>query len=281
MGEENKIRDAGDAVRGLLEAVPVYEDALQPAAKEIGTALQTVAKTVHIALAPVSALVWGYEKLKDFVEKTVSEKLSDTPPEEIIPPKVNVAGPALEALRYTGHDETLRELFANLIAASMDVKTTSMAHPSFVEIIKQITPDEAKILRLFQTKRSYPVINLNAGLTGGSGHTVYATNICLLGLLAECEVRSMTSAYIDNLLRLELIERPPIYQYADVSLYQPIENHEEVKALKKRIEDAGRVPTVERGMLRLTQFGLQFLEACAVDHRELRASTNTEPPDEA
>jgi hypothetical protein len=31
MGEENKVRDAADAVKGIVEAVPVYQDALQPA----------------------------------------------------------------------------------------------------------------------------------------------------------------------------------------------------------------------------------------------------------
>ena len=61
MSERNNVRDAADAVTGLVRAVPVYEDIAQPAARELGVALQTVAKTVHIALAPVSALVWGYD----------------------------------------------------------------------------------------------------------------------------------------------------------------------------------------------------------------------------
>ena len=79
VSDENKIRDLAEAVKGVVEAVPIYEDALQPAAKEIGTALQTVAKTIHIALAPVSALVWGYDQIKDFVSTKVAEKLKDVP----------------------------------------------------------------------------------------------------------------------------------------------------------------------------------------------------------
>ena len=42
MGEENKIKDAAEAVKGILEAVPIYQDALQPAAKELGKGLQTI-----------------------------------------------------------------------------------------------------------------------------------------------------------------------------------------------------------------------------------------------
>jgi len=68
-----------------------------------------------------------------------------TPPDQIVVPKPNVAGPALEALRYTWHEETLSDLYANLLAASsMDKSTADGAHPAFVEIIRQLTPDEAK-----------------------------------------------------------------------------------------------------------------------------------------
>src|SRR5207245_353571 len=151
---ENKIRDAADAAKGILEAVPVYQDVVQPAAKEIGTALQTVAKTIHVVLAPVSALVWGYDQIKDFVSTKVAEKLRDVPPENIASPKPNVAGPALESLRYTGHEEALRDMYANLLAASMDTRTASGAHPAFVEIIRQLTPDEAKLVRLLAIPRA-------------------------------------------------------------------------------------------------------------------------------
>ena len=99
MGDDNKIRDVIDAVTGVAKAVPVYQDVVQPAAQEIGTALQTVAKTVHVALAPVSALVWGYDQIKDFVSTKVADRLKNVPPENIVTPKPNVAGPALESLR--------------------------------------------------------------------------------------------------------------------------------------------------------------------------------------
>ena len=94
MSEDNKIRDVVDAVTGVAKAVPIYQDVVQPAALEIGKALKTVAKTVHVALAPVSALVWGYDQIKEFVSSKVAERLKNVPPENIITPKPNVAGPA-------------------------------------------------------------------------------------------------------------------------------------------------------------------------------------------
>lgn len=63
MADESTIRDTAETIKGIVQAVPIYQDVVQPAAKEVGTALQTVAKTLHILLAPVSGLVWGYEKI--------------------------------------------------------------------------------------------------------------------------------------------------------------------------------------------------------------------------
>jgi len=58
---ENKVRD-DKAVEGVVKAVPVLPRCYATAAKEIGTALGTVAKCVNVALAPISGLVWGYDK---------------------------------------------------------------------------------------------------------------------------------------------------------------------------------------------------------------------------
>ena len=79
----DRIKDVAETVKGIVEAVPVYQDVLQPAARQIGTALETVTKTIHIALAPISVLVWGYDQIKVFVSTKVAEKLKDVPPEKI------------------------------------------------------------------------------------------------------------------------------------------------------------------------------------------------------
>jgi hypothetical protein len=54
---EDKLQRAASAVRDIVEAVPIYKDAMQPAAQtlgeqlvpvaeEVGRSLQTVAKTI-------------------------------------------------------------------------------------------------------------------------------------------------------------------------------------------------------------------------------------------
>lgn len=70
------------AARGLLEAAPIYEDALQPGAQQVGKALETVGKAVNLALAPIGALVWGCKKIEKWVVPALEALLLTTPPSE-------------------------------------------------------------------------------------------------------------------------------------------------------------------------------------------------------
>lgn len=267
MSDESKVRDVVDAVTGVAKAIPVYQDVAQPAAQEIGKALQTVAKTVHVALAPVSALVWGYDQIREFVASKVSERLKNVPPEDIISPKPNVAGPALESLRYTGHEESLSDLYANLLAASMDKSTADGAHPAFVEIIKQLTPDEAKLVSLFLRQMPFPLLDVrwefkNETETRQGGKHVLV-NYSHLGEIVGCEYKHLVPAYLDNLCRLGLAEIPPLFVYLAPGVYDPLENSPVIQTLKSQIEQNSELrANLERKGLRVTELGKQFARVC-------------------
>lgn len=272
MTEENKIRDAVDAVTGIAKAVPVYQDVVQPAAQEIGKGLQTVAKTVHIMLAPVSALVWGYDQVKDFVSTKVADRLKNVPPENLVTPKPNVAGPALEALRYTGHESSLSDLYANLLASSMDSNTAEGAHPAFVEIIKQLTPDEAKLVSLFLSDIALPLVNLRweymPNEQGNSGGKEVLVHYSHLGVIAGCEFPHMTPSYIGNLCRLGLAEVPTFWQYTNSDVYAPLENDPLVKELKDMIDaNPAITPVLDKKGLRVSELGKQFARICVVQKK--------------
>jgi hypothetical protein len=269
MSEENRIRDTVDAVTGLAKAVPIYQDALQPAVREVGTGLQTVAKTIHIALAPISALVWGFEKLQEFVSTRVAEKLKDVPAERIQTPDPHVVGPALEALRYVGHEDSLCELYANLLATSLDGESASKAHPAFVGIINSMAPDEARIMRLFAAGRAFPVIDVHKYADPAKGeYTTPLTAFSRVGLEAGCSHNALTPSYLDNLARLGLIESPggsgpaaPVLSAPDT--YEPLE--ETFNDYKESVEAAGGRIAFNRRMVQLTNLGLQFCKACVIE----------------
>jgi hypothetical protein len=262
----SKVADVANAVAAVAKEVPIYQDALQPAAQEIGKALGTVAKLVNVALAPVSGLVWGYEQIREFTATKVAEKLKDVPPEKIVTPSPNVAGPAIEALRYTGHEESLSEMYASLLATAMNEDTIQKAHPAFVDIIKQLTPDEAKIVRGFTASQTInPLISIKASSpnkTISDGHQIVLRNFSQIGQRAGCEHIHLVPAYLDNLVRMGLCEIPEGTAYSSDTWYSPLINHPEILSKIEEMRHFNRQTEIKKSVLTITDFGRQFALAC-------------------
>lgn len=247
-------------------AVPLYQDAVSPAAKQVGQSLETIAKAINMALAPVGVLVWGYERIAQFLESRLAEKLKDVPPERIMTPNPHVVGPTLEGMRYTGEDPELRELFANLLATSLDSETAHNAHPAFVEIIKQLTSDEAKVLSHFQTSKDgaaiIDIITPEEGGPPGSFDWRYR-NLSLLGIRSNCNFPELTPSYIDNICRLGLAHIPHGTTLTDKAPYMELEKHPSVVS---KLEECSKLvsgkPEIERKLLAKTALGRQFDMAC-------------------
>jgi len=259
--KSHQIRDAADAVKGLVEAVPVYQDVLQPAAKEIGKGLATVAKTIHVVLAPVAGLVWGYEKMSDYLSEALSKRLKDVPPERIVTPQLTIAGPALDAMRYAGPDPELRELYANILARAMDAKTAHQAHPAFVEILKQITPDEARILRLVAEHDTFPLVSVRSAQSDGS-YVWILHHFGLLGEQAGCAVPGLAGTYLDNLSRLGIVVIDEDRRDAAPNAYDPLHAHPAVQEAVNLAGGEGRTSMgIDDELLMVTELGRQFCDA--------------------
>lgn len=264
-GGENNVNATINAVAGVFEAVPVYDDLIRPVAKQLGKTLEVVGRAVNVALSPITGLVWGGEQIQAYLSGALSNRLKDVPPEDIVPPKPNVAGPAIEALRFTGHEESLSDMYANLLATAMNKSTADGAHPAFVEIIKQFTPDEAKLMAFFLEPRPFPLVNVRALKTGAAGGVTIANSLSLFGEQAKLENHSAVPSYLNNLSRLGLISLPDSH-YTEGSLYDELEASEFVLqqvAIAERMPD--RTSQLVRRGVWLTNFGLQFGRACIMN----------------
>ncbi|MBU0509097.1 DUF4393 domain-containing protein [bacterium] len=264
-----EIRDTVDAIKGLAEAFPVYQDLLQPSVCEVGTTLH---KTVKAALVPIHAIVWSCERVAGFIESKVTEKLAKVPPDRIITPSPLVAGPAIEALRFAGVDENLREMFATLLATSMDSRTAVAAHPCFVEIIKNLSPDEAKIIHLFarDSEGLLPVIDLNAGSKKKSAHTAVLQDFSLIGHESGCERPDLAPTYLKNLERLGLVEIQSKWIY-DLTVYRPLEESNDLQPFIQSIESTpGRNVQIVQKSVAVTNLGYDFCFACVWEHSEYK-----------
>lgn len=263
--EENtsNMKDIIDATTGLVKAVPIYEDLVQPAAKEMGQALGTLAKTVNLALSPISGMIWGYESIKNFVSSNVSGKLQNVPPKNIQTPNPSVAGPALEALKYSGHEETLREMYANLLASALDIHTKNDAHPAFVEIIKQLTPEEALLLMFLSEQENYPDVcsctssqTLRGGIFRFGGSHIQSHKIIniFVSLCSEFEGNLDVKSALDNYRRLQILDIESNTTQAlseSIGVYSTDKLDKKIKIVITHIEQ-----------LLFTSFGMKFIQIC-------------------
>lgn len=274
MSEEENEKAAGivkesiDSVTALAKAVPIYEDAVQPFAKETGKALGTIGKAVNVALAPISLVVWGYDQMQNFLESRVAEKLEKVPEDRIITPPPNVAGPAIEALKFTGNDETLQDMFANLIANSLDSKTVLEAHPAFVDIIKSLSPDEGLILKAFASAQQFPMVDVKLTNKKNRGFQVLHRNLSRIGTIANCKHQALASNYLDNLCRLGILEIPSGRRINDPKAYEAITNDPGIVQLKKQFDgNETHLIDFEQKLIAVTGIGRQFINACIIDKR--------------
>lgn len=127
-----------------MDIVPKFLDsALTPVGKEVG---ERLADLVNLVFTPViKAKAKRDNNLKLFLED-LNKKVDEIPEDKLQEPPLNIVGPALEDVAKFYHDEEyLRKLFAKLIALSMN-KDKSYIHPSFIKIIEQLSPDDARMI---------------------------------------------------------------------------------------------------------------------------------------
>lgn len=247
----------GEAAATLLPKV--YDDALAPAVRRLSPDVELMSRTVHLALAPLRALVWGAERVEELIRVRVAEKLGHVPPEKIVEPPLNVVGPAFDSLRYAGHDDTLRELYASLIASAMNADTQASVHPAFAEMIRQMTPLDAQLLRYLRTD-SLPLLEVRSSARGGE-RTVLI-DFTTFGAIGEGSRHPAARITMDNLRRLGLAMTPPGKQYADEAAYSALWNHAEVVEEREHVRADGGTPMMGRSLLRMTSLGHDFCEAC-------------------
>lgn len=259
----SSVKDIIDSATGLVKSVPIYDDLIQPAAKQLGTTLETVAKTVNLALAPISGVVWSYETIKDFVSQKVAEKLQNVPEENIITPNPSVAGPALEALKYTGHEYELREMYANLLASSLDSETKDNAHPSSVEIIKQLTSIEAQILNFLCSRDNYKSVcrigtseTLQVAFWEPSSESIQSREIKskFIDLCENFKSQVDVGSVLDNLLRLKILDIESSSRQTLKESWMNSDSENIIERIEMEIEQSQEII--------FTDFGVKFIDTC-------------------
>lgn len=245
----------GGEIAKQLPVKDMYNDLFHPALNTVGQGLQGVTK---LALTPISALVWGYDKIADYLDVAIPEyfEKKKIDKEKIISPDPTIAVPIVEAMKYTSHKEELREMFTNLLGAAMNADSID-AHPAFVDIIKQLSSDEGKIIKYLYQDDKQPMMKFRMQI--GDGENDLSSYFSDVSYKAECQYPQKFPEYLDNLHRLGIVEVYYDRFLTDERYYENLKLHPQFPVIEKN-EECSIVE--KKSMYELSEFGKRFCEVC-------------------
>lgn len=205
----------------------------------------------------------------------MADRLRDVPEEELVTPRGSVAGPAFQGLGFTVEEPELKAMYLNLLATASDKRVNEAAHPSFAEIIRQLSAEEARALNGVLAARSHPIVEVRLKSPGTDddpvdGFRIIATNVMNwleqtgtpespVARQAAAPERAM---FVDNWIRLGLVNVDYMAHLTDESRYSWVDTAPIVmEAREKYDEDDQQLVTCQRGYLQVSDFGLAFHRA--------------------
>jgi hypothetical protein len=236
---------AEGATKGLAEkGMVVYDDLIKPGASVLG---KGIGNTLKILLLPLTLTFWSVEKITNMIDSDLTNRLNGVDPEALVAPPIAIVGPALEAMRYLEDEAELRNLYAQLIASSMQNNLQPKVHRGFIEVLKNMNIEDAFVLKWFHEFKF--LITYNIDLQNGS-----LGFVSVLERDINCSLHKKGKDSITNLLRLGLIETGPFIN----SPGKQIDQSDRVSELRQKY---GNLLASQVEYL-ITTLGERFCEVC-------------------
>ncbi len=274
MPEDDPIKTAKEGVSVVTEIIKAAGDdpSVKEAAGNLGQTAVTLTTTINNALLPLAAVNFAFDKARTYFsekfQKDMTEKAENIPPEHLIQPKASVAGPTLQGLAFTHEEPSLKEMFLSLLATSMDGRKADLAHPAFVEIIKQLDSKDARLVRSPLISSSpIPIIEIYTVLSDGKSQRAQLRHVLNLkdlttGQLVEDQ---KLPAMVDNWIRLGLVTVDYSKHLSDLSSYSWAEQRPEYLGLCDTLNDEHQKVVFTRGIMFCTELGKQFAAAVGLE----------------
>lgn len=270
MPDDDPIKVAKDGVSLVAEVLKAAGDnpQVKEAAGNLGQTAVTLTKTINNVLVPLAAINFAFDKARAYFsgkfQQDIAEKAQAIPPEHVVEPKASIAGPTLQGLAFTHEEPNLKEMYLNLLATSMDGRSASFAHPAFVEIIKQLDSEDARLVRgALQSPSAIPIVQIHRKLKDNSGYNLLVQHLLNLkdsttGVPVE---DPQLPAVIDNWIRLGLVEVAYDKYLTDAAQYSWAEQRPEFLRLSQAPQPDGAKVEYQKGIMQRTELGKRFARA--------------------
>jgi hypothetical protein len=159
----------------------------------------------------------------------------------------------------------LRDVGEALLRRSRDVWDEDSRHPAYAAILRDLAPDEARILVLLLRDGPQPTVDVLVGGMAGRLRTsrLIARELTMIGPHAGVRHSNAVPAHLNNLARLGLVRSSP-EPVSELRRYQVLEVQPDVLVAVHSV----RFPKLVRGSIHLTPLGVDFCRACLVDEDE-------------
>ena len=170
-----------------------------------------------------------------------------------------------ERLVYLDEEPDLKQMFEDLLISTVDSTKTNINHPAYVEILKQITNQEAlNLKKIFSFSHNLPICNILIKKENNQYKSL--KEYILINELGDISKREL-----ENWERLKLISisignsslaKESYYNYAEDILTR---YDEELDNIRSSYEKAKSVTLeLEKGTLSFTDFGKNFAKAVGI-----------------
>jgi len=246
------------------------EPNVKASAGELGKTALTLTKTINNALLPLAAVNFAFDKARKYFaeqfEQDLKEKADKIPPERLVEPKASVAGPALQALAFAHEEPTLRDLFLELLAGSMDKNREKLAHPAFVEILKQLESEEARLIKSILPSDILPIASIARVQKKNGGRVVLVRHILDIrndATKAPAIIENLATM-IDNWIRLGLVVVDYQSHLTEDSRYSWLADRPEMTSRPAEPDESESKLDWVKGIVFPTDLGKQFAKAVAI-----------------
>lgn len=238
----------------------IIRSALNPPAQEVGKVISNIV-SVSFNWLEKKRIVQQHT-LKKLIED-LDKGVENIPPENLISPQLHTIGPAIEASKFYMENEVLRGMFVNLILSSVDSTKLTDTHPSFTEIIKQLSPYDATCLKELTEKKAELGCCVLRTYYGSKGYHDVKYIIDFENLLEQLDLTIMT---VDNLIRLGLIECYSTTTFMDKKRYETLKGFRLAEKLQSINKNKGLDTTVKfiEARWKFTTLGTKFIKCCVV-----------------
>ena len=241
----------------------VTSDLVRPTSKSVGD---------NIGLLVDGVMGWlGYwgekQKIKRAVcledyKKKITEKVLGIPEQNLIEPPIRLVGPAIEASKFFIEEEYCRDMFAKLIASACDSSKVNSVHPAFPEIIKQLTPLDARFFQLFKERNTYPAAELTAVHPDEKVSPFPNMLFDFRDSSASFNVGEQLelTKTIESLIRFGLLIKNTAVLELNYN-YDSFKNHWFYKGITPTLDDGSKL-RITKYRVELTLLGQDFLKTC-------------------